>query len=234
MRQKTTIVTLGLSLVVAFGMAAVSFSTVAQAEIIEMEGVSPCPNHNPHHTSWSEHHGCTCDAGWEGPTCNNLSSGYWGSGGNTGSGAPGGYDSGGGGPSGGRPSGGASKNPFAKDGPGTMKFSSMRAAKQILVKKCWEVDGNPAWYRDRASGKRVAFCGFDSREDKQCHHQSDNIWFCGGATPVQSRVGNRLAQESPITEASLSGVPEPRQQGKRRPGVQRPRGKSGVPKPRLR
>ncbi len=192
MKSNIVMHTICVSLILSIGLV-FNFQSTALAEIINLEGQHLCPNHNPHHTSWSNDNGCTCDPGWIGSSCNIAeSTGPGGHGGGAGAGVPEGYGDGGGG-------GSVSPNPYKGDGNTMKQFSSMRAAKKILIKKCWEADGKPAWYSDRDTGKRIAYCGFGrSRQARDCFHEGANIWICGNSTPTRSRVGNRIAEESPL------------------------------------
>ena len=198
-----------LSLVATLGVGMLSFSHTASAEMIIVEGNNPCPGYNLDHTSWSDYHGCTCDAGWSGPTCNVRGGGLGsssGSGSTIGNGTPGGLG-------GGVPGGLNRGHPFLGKGTGYFKWrgSAKNAWTVILPAKCRSAGGRSVWWRE--SGVFATFCGFKSRPARACFYDVGS-WMCSDAGPDVIREANQHFSDRGTNDPyprKGRGAPKPRQ-----------------------
>ncbi len=197
-----------LSMVATLGFGILGFSHMANAEMIIVEGSNPCPGYNAKHTSWSDYHGCTCDAGWSGATCN-IRGGGPGSSGGLGS-IPGGSVPGGLG--GGVPGGLNKGHPFLSTGTGYFKWrgGSGRAWGVVLPAKCRSAGGESVKWRQ--GSVLASFCGFKSRPARACFYDVGS-WMCSDAGLSVIREANRHLADRGTNDPYPrrgGGAPKPR------------------------
>ena len=168
-------------------LASVALSPHAYAEVITINGVNPCPNHNAQNTSWSEAGGCHCDAGWVGSSCNTPANwaqnpvGAAGAAFGSAANYVGGLIRNGGVPI---------KNPYLRRNvTDFVKPGHYRYQVAALMDYCKQARGDHTL--STQTGKVTITCDLPNRADRECARAGVNYWICGDVDPTRSRVRSR-------------------------------------------